>query len=173
MIDQVIEKYYPRVYAFALVHVKSEAMAKDLTQDVFLQLIKRRSRLSEIDNLESYIFSMTRNAIYRNYRKIQQNQDLKSQMLRSMSDLQMDSSQQVESREMEHFLYEMVDQLPDRQKEIFHLSREKGLTHKEIAEKLNISPNTVKNHMIQALKTLRSRFELLKTGLILVAFWFM
>src|SRR5690606_25562594 len=138
MIDQVIEKYYPRVYAFALVHVKSEAMAKDLTQDVFLQLIKRRSRLSEIDNLESYIFSMTRNAIYRNYRKIQQIQDVNAQMLRSMSDLEVDSSQHVDSREMEHFVYAMVVQLPDRQKEIFHLSREKGLAHKEIAEKLNI-----------------------------------
>src|SRR5690606_6696090 len=116
---------------------------------------------------------MNRNCNYSNYRKIQQNQELKSEILRRMSDFQMDSSQQVESREMEDFLYEMVDQLPDRQKEIFHMSREKGLTHKEIAEKLNISPNTVKNHMIQALKTLRSRFELLKTGLILVAFWFM
>lgn len=171
MIERIIDEYYARVYAFALVHVKSKAMAKDLTQDVFLQLITRQSKLSEIVDLESYVFTMARNAVYRNYRKIQQSQELKAEMLRNMSECIPDCEAQIEEVEIERHMYSIIDQLPARQKEIFILSREKGLTHKEIAEKLNISSNTVKNHLVQALKTLRSGFEILKFWAPLVGLW--
>ena len=167
MIDSLIEEYYPRVYAFVLTHVKSEAMAKDVTQDVFLQLIKRKSRLSEIDHLESYIFTMTRNAVYRHFRNMKHNQELKVELLNSMASTIFDGESELESRELEQYMYAFVNELPERQKEIFHLSREEGLTHQQIAEKLNISPHTVKNHMVQALKTLRSGLELLKIWIIL------
>ena len=173
MIERIIDEYYTRVYAFTLVHVKSKAMARDLTQDIFMQLVGRQSKLSEIDNLESYVFAMARNTVYRNYRKIQQSQELKAEMLRNMSKCIPDCIVQIEGSETERYMYNIIDQLPARQKEIFLLSREKGLTHKEIAEKLNISPNTVKNHLVQALKTLRTGFELLKFWVPLVGIWFM
>lgn len=172
MIDQIIEEYYPRVYAFALVQVRSEAMAKDIVQDIFLQLIRRSSKLSEINHLESYIFTMTRNAIYRYHQRIQITQDLKSGMLRFLPEYRPVVEEQVEAREMERFMLEIIEQLPDRQREIFKLSRETGLSHKEIAEKLDISPNTVKNHLVQALKTLRSELELLKVWwIVLLVIW--
>ena len=60
------------------------------------------------------------------------------------------------SRENEIRLQQAVDQLPPRQKQIFTLSRHKGLKHEEIADKLQISRHTVKTHLVQALKTLRS-----------------
>ncbi|NJK94039.1 MAG: hypothetical protein HC905_03115 [Bacteroidales bacterium] len=53
----------------------------------------------------------------------------------------------------------MLDQLSPRQREIFYLSREKGLSHDAIAEKLNISANTVKNHLVSSLKFLRSNLD--------------
>jgi RNA polymerase sigma-70 factor (ECF subfamily) len=59
------------------------------------------------------------------------------------------------NRENEVRLRQAVDQLPPRQKLIFTLSRHKGLKHEEIAEELQISRNTVKTHLVQALKTLR------------------
>lgn len=173
MIERIIDEYYTRVYAFTLVHVKSKAVARDLTQDIFMQLVGRQSKLSEIDNLESYVFTMARNAIHRNYRKIQQNQELKAELLRNMAKCIPDCGAQIEEAETERFVYDIVEQLPERQKEVFLLSREKGLTHKEIAEKLNISSNTVKNHLVQALKTLRAGFELLKFWVPLVGLWFM
>src|SRR5690606_1419320 len=161
-IDQIIDTYYPSVYAFTLTHVKSEAVAKDLTQDVFVQLIRRKSRLNEIENLESYVYTMTRNAIYRHFRKIRFSEEMKSEMLLAMSTTHSVTEANLEYLEMQEIMQQKVEELPDRQREIFHLSREMGLSHKEIAEKLNISPNTVKNHLVQALKTLRAGLELLK-----------
>ena len=58
----------------------------------------------------------------------------------------------MEYREMEKSIKKIVDSMPDRRKQIFRLSREEGFSNKEIAEKLNISKNTVENQLVTALK---------------------
>ena len=62
-------------------------------------------------------------------------------------------------KEAEQILAKAIDQLPQQQKLVYQLSREQGLKHEEIARQLNLSPGTVKNHMIRALKTLREQLE--------------
>src|SRR5690606_28050715 len=66
------------------------------------------------------------------------------------------SHEKLIAKELSDYLDQMLNQLPDRQREVFKLSRFEGFTHQQIAEELKISPNTVKNHMIQALKTIRN-----------------
>ena len=61
-------------------------------------------------------------------------------------------------KELEHKFQTLLGQLSPRQKEIYHLSREESLSHKDIAAKLGISENTVKNHMVTTLKFLRTKF---------------
>ena len=62
-------------------------------------------------------------------------------------------------REMEQLLKDSVVKLPPRQQQVWIMSREEGKSHQEIAEELGISPNTVKNNIVQTLKTLRDVFR--------------
>jgi len=60
---------------------------------------------------------------------------------------------------LEQLMNTWIDQLPDRQKEAFNLSRFEGLDHDEIAEVMNVSPKTVNNHIVTALRSLRDKYE--------------
>ena len=62
-------------------------------------------------------------------------------------------------KEINSQLQSVLNKLTPRQKEIFQLSREVGLTHEEIAKKLNISVNTVKNHMVTTLAFIKSHID--------------
>jgi RNA polymerase sigma-70 factor (ECF subfamily) len=66
---------------------------------------------------------------------------------------------EINFKEINAQLKLLLNQLTPRQKEIFQLSREEGLTHEEIAKKLNISVNTVKNHMVTTLAFLKSHID--------------
>jgi RNA polymerase sigma-70 factor (ECF subfamily) len=62
-------------------------------------------------------------------------------------------------RDLEQYADKVIATLPRQQKMVYMLSRDKGLSHKEIAEQLQISPNTVKNHIVEALKTLKAQLK--------------
>lgn len=160
MIDLVIEKYYSRVYAFALVHVISEDIAKDLTQDVFLQLVKKEKDLHYVGDIEAYIFTIARNRAYKYFKKINNSNLLKTKIMNSYNNKYVDVEENIIAGDLEEKLKELINQLPDRQREIYLMSREEGLSYKEIAEELKISPHTVRNHLAQALKTLKLNYQL-------------
>ncbi len=160
MIDQLIETYYSRVYAFALVHVISEHIAKDLTQDVFLQLIKREKELAAIDDIEAYIFTVTRNRTYKYFKKIKNNLNIQEEILTTYDEKYVDVEESIIANDLKEKLNTFIDRLPDRQREIYRMSREKGLSYKEIASELDISPHTVRNHLAQTLKTLKLNYHL-------------
>lgn len=168
MIDHLIKKYYSRVYAFALVHVLSEDVAKDLTQDVFFQLVKKEKELQSISDIEAYIFTIARNRTYKYFKKINNNNLLRSKIMKAYCDKYIDIEETIIARELEEKFKELIHLLPTRQREIYKLSREQGLSYKEIAQQLQISPNTVRNHLAQALKTLRGKYKVL--GLIFILF---
>ena len=168
MINQIIEKYYGRVYAFALVHVISEDIAKDLTQDVFLQLVRKEQELIKIEDLEAYVFTVARNRTYKYFKKINRNNLFKTEMIQSFREKYVDAEGIIIAGDLEKKLEEFVDMLPVRQREIYRLSREKGLSYIEIAEQLKISPHTVRNHLAQALKTLRLNYKVIGVCLLLI-----
>ncbi|WP_236973604.1 RNA polymerase sigma factor [Membranihabitans maritimus] len=169
-IHAIIDKYYPRVYAFALLHVISEHIAKDLTQDVFLQLVKKQKELKKIENLEAYIFTIARNRTYKYFKKINNNNTLKDEMIQSYCDEFVEVEEEIIAEDLEDKIKNVIDQLPVRQREVFLLSREQGLTYKEIAEELKISPHTVRNHLAQALKTLKLNYKLFGFDVLLLLY---
>lgn len=155
MLNQIIEKYYSRVYAFALVHVISEDIARDLTQDVFLELARRKQDLKKLDDPEAYVFTVARHRTYQYFKKIHRNQAFKAEMLRAFQHKYEEPELTIIAGDLEEKFQAFIDQLPDRQREIYRMSREKGMSYQEIADQLNISPHTVRNHLAQAVKTLK------------------
>ena len=78
---------------------------------------------------------------------------------------------ELEYNELTNKLDEIIKELPQRQKEVYMLHKVEGLKYNEIAERLNISVNTIENHMSRALKTIRAKLG--NYSLIAILFWYL
>jgi len=142
--------------------VKDEALAHDLIQDVFLSLWGLRESLDPERSLKAYIYQMAKNRAIRHLRD-ERIHDEKHKIIRDRSrDNMLDRGHpdaQVDAGSLSSKLKTWINELPDRQKEAILLSRFQGLSHREIADIMAISPRTVNNHIMRALGHLQSRIE--------------
>ena len=141
---------------YILSKVASIEVAQDILHDLFLSLWKNRDRIHEIQSLPSYLYSSCRYLIIAHYRnnmkEISRDYNLEELDI-------LDSSVPLEDRLHFRFIIDMVESeienLPEKCRIIFKLSRHDFLSNKEIAEKLQISESTVEKHIHKALKRLR------------------
>lgn len=152
--------YKFKLYGYIYRLTQSQEMAEDVVQDVFLKLWKDRHTLTGIDHLGPYIFRMAQNLSINAFRRMAKETAIIRQLLTGQEDFSPSTPEtELAFKEMESLFKKAIDQLPAQQKKVYHLSREEGLKYNEIAERLQISAGTVKNHMIQLLRTLREQLE--------------
>lgn len=159
-LEKIFYTYRSKVYGFFVKNLSDSELAEDLTQEVFFRLCKREKRLDEIDDINGYIFLMCRNMAINHIHKASHERKYKEHLIHAWKNLHIRGKSQVEKNiDAEYYsviLEESLNQLSPQQKIIFTLSKQEGLSNKLIAQKLGLSPNTVRNHLHQALKNLRS-----------------
>lgn len=130
---------------------------KDLVQEIFMKLWMKRENLAAVENVSSYLFTIVYRQVYHHFRKLA----LEKKLVDRLPVLEPvdTTSETVLLRELKKRISHAVGQLPPQQKAVFSLVREEGLSRTEIADQLKISPNTVKNHLATALKSIRSALE--------------
>jgi RNA polymerase sigma-70 factor (ECF subfamily) len=167
--DVLYKRYCKRVYKFGYSILKSREESENLMQDVFLNLWENRNKVEKNSSIKSYVFTITYNSsisiIRRKAKESQFIEYLKSQQEITVEPVNIE----LEYTELTNKLDEILQALPHRQKEIYLLHRVKGLKYSEIAESLNISVNTVENHMSRALKSIREKLG--NYSLIALLFW--
>jgi RNA polymerase sigma-70 factor (ECF subfamily) len=158
--DAIYKAYCQRLYGFVLKFIKQKEDAQEIVQEVFLKIWESRAKIDVYASFEGYLFATAYNVTISLLRK-RLNQDKYIAQLKGIQSINEaeQSIDEVEYNELAGKVQSLIGQLSPRQQEIFYLSREKGLTHEEIAERLNISVNTVKNHMVSSLKFLRSHLD--------------
>lgn len=134
----------------------SAELAEDVVQEVFLKLWQNRAALSGVENPGGYIFRMAQNQAVTAFRKMARETLVLAELKDTVIKPLVNAEDALAARELETKVRQVIETLPPQQKLVYTLSREQGLKYDEIAEKLQISPGTVKNHMIQALRTLRN-----------------
>lgn len=139
----------------ALRLLKDEVQAQDIIQDVFIDFWEIRHKIEEINNIEAYLFRMTRNKIMDALRKISSDEKLKDQLWKSMNGEINDNAEKIEVRELQEILAKAIDELPPKRKKIYLLKNEEGKSYQDIAEKMNISQHTVKNQLSSAVGAIR------------------
>lgn len=154
-LQAVYHKYAEQVYSFSFLLLKDTGWSEDVVQEVFVKLWDNRSNLDPEGNLWTYLFVLTKRASLNKLRDIKTFSSSFDQLWDNISRLSDCSHEKLVVKELSDSLEGLLNELPYRQREVFKLSRYEGFTHQEIAKKLNISPNTVKNHMVQALKTVK------------------
>ncbi len=155
----LFQTYKDKLYSFILHLSGSTTTAEDALQEVFLKIWQNRSDMLQVDNFQAYLFRMAQNRALNVFRR----QSLESLILKKINDQQQASSnfnEPLSGKETQALLQKALDRLPPQQRKVFELSRNQDFTYQEIAEQLNISTSTVRNHMVQALKSLRDYFKL-------------
>ncbi|CAN5238957.1 RNA polymerase sigma-70 factor [soil metagenome] len=155
--DQLFRSFYPILMKFAMRYTRDEASAKDVVQDCFVKLWQKRTRINPEQSLKSYLYTMVRNSALNLIRDLS-DVEVNHEMANSISEAEVPEVADSSEERLEDFFATWIDQLSDRQKEAFELSRFEGLDHEEIAEVMNLSPKTVNNHIVGALRFLRDRY---------------
>lgn len=152
------EDYYGVLCNQVFRMIRDRNRTEDIVQELFIELWKKREKLSEVQHLGAYLRRSARNRTLNALRaqKIQWD-DLESTS--ELSDLQPDAQAQLQEEELKVEIAQAIDALPDRCRQIFILSRYEDMSYKEIAAELSISIKTVENQMSKALKVLRVRFK--------------
>ena len=158
-LEELFNFYYPRLYNFSKSFLKLEEGIDDILQEVFIKIWQNRSGITNSETFNSYIFTITRNLLLNELRTRLNSQKTKDEVLKLSIAEEYDNFEQTEFNELKEKLDLEIDNLPVKQKEIFILSRREGLSHKEIAEKLNISTKTVEYHIGQSIRILKNRIS--------------
>jgi RNA polymerase sigma-70 factor (ECF subfamily) len=168
--NTLYNEYSNRLYRFALGYLKSEAEAEELVQEVFTKIWEKRADLKKELSFKSFLFTIAFNIIRRHFRtKANLSEYFKTGVI---SEPDMQTSQKITYDSLYQYITELVNQLPERRKEIFIKSRFEGLSIKEIAEKLKISHKTVENQLTDALKFIRTNLNRENIPVILFFFLF-
>ena len=158
--DQIYELYSHKLFSFVFRILKDEAEADDVVQEVFVKIWESRERLDDYKLLNSYIFTIAyNNSIDLIRKKINNTKYLEHLKISATINFTPSIVSQIEYNELNKEVEKLVSNLPERQKQVYLLHREEGLTYPEIAERLGISKNTVENHMVKALKYLRHNLD--------------
>lgn len=155
------QRYFGVLYLHARKKIRDAEEARDAVQETFISLWKNKLNLDASKDIGAYLYTALRNRIIDFFSR----QTISSKYIDSLAEFDQQAHCITDYRIRERQLVEIIDrevnQLPPKMKEVFELSRNKYLSHKEIAERLEMSEHTVRTHIKQALRILRRRLGLL------------
>lgn len=168
----VYDQYYKKIYQFAYSFLKNREQSEEVLQETFLILWKRRHCLDPRMSIAPVLFAVCRRLVIDSFRKAVSAEKYRTEVLDRLDFAHTDTIEKVEFSDLKRVMDDIIAELPQQQQTVLKLKKFEELSYEEIGERLNISKNTVKNHLIAALKTLRTRMH--REGilhLILITFW--
>lgn len=148
--------YKNRLLYFAMKFVKSRDFAEDIFQDAFTIIWQSRRFINPNASFSSYLYTIVRNRILNQIRDADKENTLKEQILSQAIDYTDDTKENILANDLREIINKALEKLTPRQREIFEMSREAQMSHKEIADALGISVNTVQEHISVSLRTIRT-----------------
>jgi len=149
----IYKKYWNQLFSSAFNVLHDQHVSEDIIQEIFINLWNKREIIEIRVSLKSYLFASTRYEVYRQVRFSSVREDIFENIFERMESPSEYGN--IEHRELLSQISSIVDNLSEKCKVVYKLSREEQLSHKEIASQLHISPKTVENHISKALHQLR------------------
>lgn len=153
--DTVFLDYFPKLKNFIKGFINNEEESENIVQDLFMNLWINHKLLADVDNLNAYLYSIAKNAVFhflRNsskhqFRSLEENENILENGSSAEDDLYIE--------ELLSAIRFEIEQMPSQRRRIFKMSRFEGLSNEQIAQRLNISKRTVETHISMALSDLR------------------
>ncbi len=158
---QVFDQYHEKLYYFIVSKTKSTYIAEEVVQLTFIKLWQHRENLNEALHISSQLFRIAKTTLIDELRKQSNSTKLKNSMAETaLAPYATEAFDTISAKEINAQLHVAMESLPPVRKKIFEMSRVKGMSYKEIATELSISPKTVENNISLAIKQLRHYFTL-------------
>lgn len=154
-VDKLFNYYYPRLYHFSKSILKIETEIDDILQEVFVKIWLNRHKISNAETFNSYIFTIAKNEVLNLIRSNVRNQTFREELFRQSVAEEYQLQNQLEFNEIKNGIDKIVASLPEKRQQVFNLSRNEGLSNKEIAQQLNISEKTIEDHITHAIKHIK------------------
>lgn len=151
----VYNKYHKLLYVLAYRYLMDTAMAEDAVQHVFTRFWEFRSELRVGISLKNYLVTMTKNHVLNVIRNENNALAKNYEIAQSAPEHEDTLVEKLEKKELMSLFYQALDKLPPQKREICLLKVREELTNQEIADRLQLSVNTIKTHYSEALKLLR------------------
>lgn len=168
--ESMYQYYSGRVYNFINSIVKDRALAKDLTQDVFMQIWDKRSGIDCEGNFDSYIYTIARNMVYHYIkREMWFQQYFETEAKEHSDEEKADADHELDNLLLEEYILKLISELPESRRRIFMMYWKEELNYIEIAGQLSISEKTVATQVQRSLQFLRSKMRYVALGILLMS----
>ena len=158
---QVFDQYHQKLYFFILYKTKSEYIAEEVVQMAFTKLWQSRHTLQEEYTVSTQLFRIATTILIDFLRKYNAKDAVTSRLDVQEVERGIDSTnEKMSGAELQKTISKAVNELPPVRKQVFEMSREQGMTYREIAETLSVSSKTVETHIYKALKQIKKHISM-------------
>jgi RNA polymerase sigma-70 factor (family 1) len=155
--DALFHKYSNKLFRFAFSLLKNEEDACEIVQETFFKIWEKRNNIDSSKSFKSFLFSISYHLIIDQLRERLKNQEFRNSLEKYFSERANFQENRLDYSTLETEINKAVNELPEKRKQIYRLSREQGFSHKEIAGQLGVKPKTVENQINLALKHIKTR----------------
>lgn len=155
--EQVFKNHFKNLHGYAYTILKDEIAAEEMVQNVFCKIWEKKDLLNAETSIKAYLYRAVHNESlnYLKHQKVKAAYQMYA--VQHMDTNESNASRKLMLWELEHKLYNALNELPQQCRTIFQMSRFQDMKYQEIANELNLSVKTVENQMGKALKILRTK----------------
>lgn len=155
----IYQQYWESLFKYAMRILSDQDLAADVVQETFITFWELCGKLDKVRSIKSYLFIMARNLAFKRFREQLRRSEIEDKLVEFYSSSERNTEWSIAENELSALLDAEIEKLPERMREVFLLSRKEHLSYKEIAERLNISDQTVKKQIYNSLKQLRLKID--------------
>jgi RNA polymerase sigma-70 factor (family 1) len=152
---ELYRAYSDKLYRSLLRLVKSELMAEELLQDIFVQFWEKRGTIDIHSGLQAYLLRIGENKVFDFYRKLKRDQKLLAVIKAAASENYTPNEDNLLSGENTQLLRRAIETLPPQRRQVFEYCKLQGRSYQETSELLGISTSTINDHIVKATKSIR------------------
>lgn len=168
---EIYERYWKTMYFHALKMLGDEDDAKDLVQELFASVWTRAASIPFSNNLSGYLYITARNKIINLIQQRKVRRDYLSGLAAFAEEASNGTIEQIDEKELLLIVEKEIQALPHKMRQVFELSRKQYLSHKEIADELDISDKTVKKQIGYAIRMIKLKLDVLTRVVLLLIFF--
>lgn len=158
-LNGLFERYWKKLYAAAYVRLKDEAEAKDCVQEIFIGLWQRRKELTIPVSVSGYLYNAVKNRVINMLHARLTREKHLARYLESSAGYQKDNVADMEAEELAAIVEDEISRMPGQMRTVYLLSRQEDMSGQDIAKRLDLSHQTVRNQITAALKRIRTRLQ--------------
>ncbi len=153
--DEIYTRYYPKLRSYVLKFVKVPQYSEDIVQDAFLKIWEVKENIDSEKYFSGYLFTITRNLVFKFFKLAANNTDVLDEIVINTTPINYEEENIIEWKELGNEIQKAIHMLPPKRKEVFLLCKEEQLSYDDVSAKLGISRNTIKEHMVLAMRFIK------------------